>query len=533
MFTICILLLACCSERRVAPPSATERLPAPAAVPADASPTPTPSSSKKPEHPCVTALESLVPSTATDPLNPYYEALPYLLTTTRIVPVIYLAKPRKSENQETAQLRVALEKSGRVRKHIRALAKNLRGNKPLLREVFLRQGYLFEDRPNIAREVVRELMLTDLFDAPILYIYRDGRVHQLSRKEDVYLDESGERAKILLNDRVALDPLDLKNPIHIDLGEVRRLTGAQRILPRVVGEREAWLELVFPNGEKRSSLIEVRDSQTRLVCIAGEPTTLSDVLERAEFFWKQHRKIVWAAELMVAERPRFDEPKDEAEDVQEDGELRTAWSKAYWRRERTFKFREVEYKVFDRRGNPIPPQVCVDFVIDIWNRAGGTWFRPRGKRPGRTAGSVDLWSISGLSRRYIPSILAFAAEADTPLERYDIPRRDWIPLKKRRRFADTLAKHTAALREGDALIIHGLREQDMEEHFHAALVLATDPLTGMPMVLGDNQGWPRIGSLYGVMRAAPRRSVKHRLRLNFEKWEHYVKERELKDASSL
>ena len=49
----------------------------------------------------------------------------------------------------------------------------------------------------------------------------------------------------------------------------------------------------------------------------------------------------------------------------------------------------------------------------------------------------------------------------------------------------------------------------------------TNPLTGIPMVMGDNQGRPHIGSLYQVMRRAPRRSVKHRLRLSPSKWNVY------------
>ena len=130
--------------------------------------------------------------------------------------------------------------------------------------------------------------------------------------------------------------------------------------------------------------------------------------------------------------------------------------------------------------------------------------------------------ISGLFRRNIPSVLAFAEDEETPLSRYDIPRKDWVPLSRHRRFARNLSNHAHAIREGDALIIHGLREQDMEDHFHAVLVLATDPLTGIPMVVGDNQGRPRIGSLHLAMRAAPRRSIKHRLRLDINKAKQYI-----------
>jgi hypothetical protein len=48
------------------------------------------------------------------------------------------------------------------------------------------------------------------------------------------------------------------------------------------------------------------------------------------------------------------------------------------------------------------------------------------------------------------------------------------------------------------------------------LVLEADPLTGLPMVVADNAGRPRIRSLVTAMRSAPRRAVKHRLRLDTE-----------------
>ena len=42
-----------------------------------------------------------------------------------------------------------------------------------------------------------------------------------------------------------------------------------------------------------------------------------------------------------------------------------------------------------------------------------------------------------------------------------------------------LTEQADHLRERDALIIHGLREQNMREHVHSVVVLATDPLTGV------------------------------------------------------
>jgi hypothetical protein len=476
------------------------------------------------------ALGRLEQSQAAVALSPYYEGLPVLLVASKVVPVLYLKKPQRDPDPVAAEITRGLGESKRLYNDVNTVLKKYREDKPLLRRIFLSQGYLFEDRPEVAKALVREISASDLFDEPVVYKYGENNIQRVEKRGEDYVDDKGNQVKLLLNDRLALGPDELTPPLHLDLAEVRRSTGAQRTLPKVVDEKAAWIDLVFPNGEMRAALVELENGKTRVSCIGGDQETLKRTLAEAADFWERHQHIVWAAELMTAERQRFDEPTDEAEDVQEDGELRLEWSKAYGLRKQTFNFREVEYKVFDCRGNPTPPQVCVDFVFDVWERSTGTWFKRRGKRPGRTQGEIDFSRIPDLSRRNIPSVLEFAADGDTPLERYDIPPKDWVPLKKLRRFAAALEGHAGAFREGDALVIHGLREQDMEEHFHAVLVLSTDPLTGMPMEVGDNQGRPRIGSLYLAMRAAPRRAVKYRLRLDFEKMKKYLESLAKPDA---
>ena len=119
-----------------------------------------------------------------------------------------------------------------------------------------------------------------------------------------------------------------------------------------------------------------------------------------------------------------------------------------------------------------------------------------------------------LNRRHTPSVLEISSAPGGILERYDFPRRDRVPFRRRREFASALARNSHALQEGDLLVIHGLREEDMENHYHTVIVLSTDPLTGIPTVVAGNAGRPRIRSICAAMRNAPRRSIKHRIRVN-------------------
>ncbi len=503
-------LLVGCSKPEPAPRVAVpkEENP-PAMVVVTPSPPPPP-----PEPSCEDRMETLAAG-AQAPLASYQSALPHIVLRARTLPVIYRVKPKRSGNPRARQISEGLSE-GRIRIRIRKIKTRYINDKAFLREIFLSEGYFFDDRREVAPSLIKEITLPDLFDAPTIYRLRRGGVEALTLRDSEYFDENGERAALLLNDRVSETPEALRPPLHFDIDEVRRRTGALRVRPMTVGESAAAVELVLPDGEVRPALLSVGAETTTVTCIGGDPETLAASLARAEAFWAQQRRIVAAAERLVSERTMFDEPKDELEDVQEDGDLRLEWTKAYMRRKKTFLLREVEYPVYDRKGNPTPPQVCVDFIFDTWERSFGTWYRKRKESPGRNEGDVDFSLLPDFSRRYIATVLAYAGTEGTPFDRYDIPRRRWVPFEKRNRFSRNLARQSDAIREGDALIIHGLREEDMAEHYHSVLVLETDPLTGIPTLVADNQGRPRIWSLAQAMQPAPKRSIKYRIRVDFD-----------------
>jgi hypothetical protein len=430
---------------------------------------------------------------------------------------VYFRKPVPDPEPTLARIRSSLEGKGGPRKRIRFLKKKHKDKKSFMRRLFLADGYFYEERHEVASAMIKELSLTDLFEAYYIYQINGGELQRLEMRDGDYHTPDGSKAKLLLNDRVALTPAELTDPYHLDLDEVASSTGARRIAVEAIGHGKARVTLVFPGGEKRPASLTLSGLKTEVECIGGIPSEVTGLLKEAKQFWRATESITRAAENMVAERPRFDEPLDEIEGVQEDGDLRLEWWRAYRRRKRTFMFREVEYKVFDYKGNPVPPQVCVDFIFDVWERAHGTWYKRRGKSPGKTAGAIDFSAVSGLFKRHVSSILSFTESGDSPFLRYDIPRRKWIPYEKRHRFVKNLISQASAFREGDMLVIHGLREEDLQEHYHTALVLKTDVLTGIPTLVADNQGRPRIWTLKRAMQAAPKRSLKHRVRVDFEK----------------
>jgi len=470
-----------------------------------------------PSDPCIDEIETVEAPPPEPEVAAYYAALPRIVLRAKVVPVLYTSTPPADADPRAAAIRARMATAGAFAE--RALRREIsaaRGDRALLCAAFLRDGYLFSTDPEVGAALVKVLKLEDLFDDPVVFRDRGRGVERLDRTEDGYVEAGGERAEVLLNDRLARTERELFAPRHFDLGSIRAASGADRVRPLVVAADRAVVRLVYPSGFAAAAVLSRRGLLAEVSCIEGARAIVEAELQRAKALRTWRDRVRDAAAAMVAERPGFDEPSDELEGEQEDGVLRQEWLKGYYRWEKTFFYREREYPVFDRRGNPTPPEVCIDFIFDTWERASGNWFERRGRRPGRTRGFLDFGAFPGLWRRHIPSILELAAQGGPPLTRYDLPKRDAVPLRSFGAMSEALARNADAFREGDILVIHGLREEDNEEHYHAVLVLEADPLTGLPMVVADNAGRPRIRSLVAAMRSAPRRAVKHRLRLDTE-----------------
>ncbi len=442
----------------------------------------------------------------------YQRALPEVLVHARVDPVLFLAWPdARPRTASAAALRAALEASRHASRDVRRLITGTR-DRALLREVLLSDGYLFSDRPRFAVALSAAVNLTDLFDAPHVYRARDGVIDVLEREGESYLELDGSIARLRLNDRVSEDESALTGPLGLELEAVREQSGALRTIPTAIGTGGAAMDLVFPDDSRRPALVELREGSTEVVCIGGATSTLEVTRLDAQRFWARHAALVSAATALVEESPRFDEPTDEPEGVQEDGALRPAWALAYLGGESTFTYGTVEYPVFDRRGRALPPEVCIDFVFDAWERGEGTWYRGARQEPGRTQGALDPWQDGAIPRRSLTSLLDYAEGEDSILDRYDVPSENRVALTEGPEYAQAVARTADAFREGDALVIYGLREQDMRMHHHALLVIRTDPMTGVPMVVADNQGRPHFRSLVSAMQAAPLRAIHHRLR---------------------
>jgi hypothetical protein len=211
----------------------------------------------------------------------------------------------------------------------------------------------------------------------------------------------------------------------------------------------------------------------------------------------------------VEEALPFDEPKTEV--GQQDGKLRQSWGWAYRFGRSQFDFNEDKYKVFDAKGRPRVPQVCIDFVTDTFERAGGSWYRARGEPRERTPGRIDFGALGIDNERSVECFVEFAKMHPDAFEVVELPDDERVPYARKTDFFAHLSAHRDRYRPGDIVTIHGLRD-DGKMHYHSFFVYSSDPVTGAPSLVAANAGRPRIRPWEGEMLSAPLRSIRARIR---------------------
>src|SRR6185503_19917480 len=147
-------------------------------------------------------------------------------------------------------------------------------------------------------------------------------------------------------------------------------------------------------------------------------------------------RLLSVVKEQVDEALPFDEPK--TEDGQQDGKLRPEWRSAYLRGSSSFEFNGDRYSVFDASGRPRPPQVCIDFVLDTFERASGTWWQPAHLGRERILGRLRFDQSTIENRRCVERFIEFARANPAEFEVYDLPPEERVPLRNRQQFFSQL-----------------------------------------------------------------------------------------------
>jgi hypothetical protein len=439
-------------------------------------------------------------------------------------PMVFVREPRATPDEALPPAwlasRHAFDRAQPGAGRMAALRARHRHEPDALRALVLREGYAYAPDPIDALAIVGELSLADLFSEPEIWIQRGAdtrRLQRTTRLREVsyrYVDGplAGRAADLLFGDRVAVAEADLAAPLHRDLRALAETAGFDRArLIRRTGEA-ILADLRF--GDRWSpAVLEAQGAALRLGCLAEGPEGRRAVGEARAEGAHRRRALLSLHETIteeLGEELRFDRPEGE-KTAEHDGELRPVWMSAYLQGRPSFEYEGTTYPVFDAAGRAWPPEVCVDFVLDSFERTSGTWFTPRGGPLHRVRGRLDFDDAKIPNRR---GVLAFGAFAETRPDlfesrRFSGPER--IQFKERSRFFAFLVQHADEVRPGDVVAIHGMKA-DHRIHQHAILIEWSDPMTGFPGGLADQMKRPRRRTWEGIMAEAPLRSLLYRVR---------------------
>jgi hypothetical protein len=437
----------------------------------------------------------------------------FLLGRARAEPVVFWRAPRFDPAHASGQAQ-ALRDELRADEHPayafeRVLLK-VKKSPELAREVFLTEGYLYSDSPELAALFVNYLALGVLFREPELRLARGIESWTLRRHDSDYVyddgPQRGERATLLLFDRVFLPGKEPGPALHWDIRAAAAQSLADELRLDRLTENGAVAALRFGSDWLPAALKRVGGA-LQLDC-RRTPPALAEGVTRAHDLAKRRQHVTEVLARVVKnevdEGLPFDEPK--TEEGQQDGSLRPAWLRAYLAGSDTYTFNEDTYWVFDNHGRPHVPQVCIDFVTDTLERASGARFRPRGEPREFVRGQLDFDSFGLDNRRGVGTFVNFARSHPEWFELTDTRPEERLPFRDRAAFFRDIYEHRDEYRPFDIVTIFGLRS-DGKLHYHSFFVADRDPLTGMPIAVVANAGRPRIRSWENEMQNAPQRAI--------------------------
>ncbi len=391
-----------------------------------------------------------------------------------------------------------------------------------LRAIVLREGYLYADAPEDAYELESKVKLPDLFDDERIVLERGEESWELERRPGTKLRETayvftdgpraGKNANLLFGDRVRVKGEPSAPALSLDILAFAWREGFDRMDVKRVGEG-AMLATLHIGDTSLETVIDASGAKLSVGCVA-EPAekrvAAAQRLESSGWRRRAESRMRDAVGEQVDEVLPFDRPRDE-KGPDKDGSLRPHWLAAYKRGSHSFEYEEQTYQVFFADGRPATPQVCVDFVLDTFERAAGSWYVARGEKRERVPGRLDIDSFGIENRR---GVLGFGEFAASHADLFDVRKfvgKERIQFANRDAFFSFMIEHRDDFRAGDVLAIHGIK-RDERVHQHAILLEYTDPITGFPSGLADQMKAPRRRSWEGIMAEAPKRSLLYRAR---------------------
>ncbi|PIN92201.1 hypothetical protein COU55_02430 [Candidatus Pacearchaeota archaeon CG10_big_fil_rev_8_21_14_0_10_31_59] len=426
-----------------------------------------------------------------------------------------------------------------------------------LRQAVLSDGYFTFSEPKVTNAMFARIGIEDLFDDSLIYIERKDEVVEAVRKGNYYYynfdGNEGKKVLLCLEDRVTNNLEDFNQSKHLPIYSILDCTQANRILDVLVPtyNQEDFssstflnkliknylnVKIMSPRGD--DVIIPRNKIQNILFIELGYATgdTLEILYDMSNNNWKFtedrndfvgiiydnwkietfKERLQTATDLLIKEHIKFDEPVIEI--GQQDGILRPLWWISYQKDKRTFDFNGITYNVY-KNGKPYPPEVCLRFILDVFERSSGTWFKNtlNGEEPEKTKGylyfdeDINLWPLLDIMEQH-PEMF----------DMHSFPKESrvrWIDSQEKfyRNAYKYALDNLGGFEVGDVICVYGLtrgRSERDEYHWHTYMVYETDPVTTFPLRFAEQPKFAIFNQWSTIMARGPRRYVKTIVRMD-------------------
>lgn len=186
-------------------------------------------------------------------------------------------------------------------------------------------------------------------------------------------------------------------------------------------------------------------------------------------------------DTFIKEKLPFDEPRVEV--GQEDGKLREFWQVSWSKGRGRFGYRGEWYYVRSSEGNAIPPQVCADFIVDTFDRLGGSWWVDN-KRIDSPSSFTNFIKSYNLYHRRVSDLIQVMKVNPQYFEIIYSKKREGVRLKDYNQLHNLFNDLDIVL--GDIVFINGPTPWDKShEHWHSFFIYKLD---------NERKDWEVVGN---------------------------------------
>lgn len=409
-----------------------------------------------------------------------------VLMNAKATPVLFTREPiyEPSGDSKVLKLRELINSGKTAWPTFNSLIPSFINNPKFGRDVLLKEGYIYTDDSNAAYAISQLIKAHHIFNDKYITIQRGNVKMRAEKVKNTYFFKDGPFAKeevsLMMYDRIYTK--EPNEQLHIDFRYLKNKYQFDTIDIVKYSDSHILSNLYYDNLKIKSIInlnnmeIECQESNSDI----DINLLYNKIVERKNrFIGIQNLKQ--AISNSVIERLPFDEPIHEY-GLQLDGKLRPRWEYSYLLGKTSFNYNGDKYYIYDNLGRPKVPQVCIDFIIDTFDRASGTWYNTK-EKPQKNIGSFNSSEHSSFLR----NVTEFNNFVNKNKQWFEVNNIKSIKHFNEEDFYSYM--YDKNYKDGDIILIKGKTPWDKKEvHFHSFFIFETDPISGIPTIIAGNAG---------------------------------------------